>query len=147
MDFVAVVDQGIALLRQRGRLTYSTLKRQFQLDDAALEDVKELPHWDRIPFRVHTLDIGDVILGLAWGNGGSALVLRIRPARRVLGLEDIQRLAGGRECEHTGLCWDAGAGAQEAQPEEHSHPFCRHSVSPAAGPPLGARRGAVIAGQ
>ena len=40
MDFVAVVDQVIALLRQRGRLTYGTLKRQFQLDDAALEDLK-----------------------------------------------------------------------------------------------------------
>jgi hypothetical protein len=40
VDFGAVVDHVIALLRQRGRLTYSTLKRQFQLDDAALEDVK-----------------------------------------------------------------------------------------------------------
>jgi class 3 adenylate cyclase len=40
VDFVAVVDQAIALLPQRGRVTYSTLKRQFQLDDAALEDVK-----------------------------------------------------------------------------------------------------------
>ena len=40
MDFVAVVDQVMALLRQRGRVTYSTLKRQFQLDDAALEDLK-----------------------------------------------------------------------------------------------------------
>ena len=33
MDFVAVVDQAIALLRQRGRVTYRTLQRQFQLDD------------------------------------------------------------------------------------------------------------------
>ena len=32
MDFVAVVDQVIALLRQRGRLTYRTLQLQFQLD-------------------------------------------------------------------------------------------------------------------
>jgi hypothetical protein len=40
MDFVAVVDQAIALLRQRGRLTYRTLQRQFQLDDDALEDLK-----------------------------------------------------------------------------------------------------------
>ena len=40
MDFLAVVDQVIALLRQRGRLTYRTLKRQFELDDAALEDLK-----------------------------------------------------------------------------------------------------------
>jgi class 3 adenylate cyclase len=40
VDFVTLVDQVIALLRQRGRVTYSTLKRQFQLDDEALEDVK-----------------------------------------------------------------------------------------------------------
>jgi hypothetical protein len=40
VDFVAVVDHVIALLRQRDRVTYSTLKRQFQLDEAALEDVK-----------------------------------------------------------------------------------------------------------
>ena len=41
MDFVAVMDQVIALLRQRGRLTYRTLQRQFQLDDAALDDLKD----------------------------------------------------------------------------------------------------------
>ena len=40
MDFVAVVDQVIALLRQRGRVTYRLLMRQFQLDDEALEDLK-----------------------------------------------------------------------------------------------------------
>ena len=40
MDFVTVLDQVIALLRQRGRLTYRTLQRQFQLDDEALEDLK-----------------------------------------------------------------------------------------------------------
>jgi class 3 adenylate cyclase/tetratricopeptide (TPR) repeat protein len=41
VDFVAVLDQVIALLHQRGRLTYRTLKRQFELDDVALEDLKE----------------------------------------------------------------------------------------------------------
>ena len=41
VDFVAVLDQVIALLRQRGRLTYRTLQRQFQLDEVALEDLKE----------------------------------------------------------------------------------------------------------
>ena len=40
MDFVAVLDQVIALLRQRGRVAYRTLKRQFQLDDEAVEDLK-----------------------------------------------------------------------------------------------------------
>jgi class 3 adenylate cyclase len=39
MDFVAVVDQVIALLRQRGRVTYRTLQRQFQLDTDALADL------------------------------------------------------------------------------------------------------------
>src|SRR5437773_12478079 len=40
MTFEEILDQAIAMLQRRGRLTYSTLKRQFQLDDAALEDVK-----------------------------------------------------------------------------------------------------------
>jgi predicted ATPase/class 3 adenylate cyclase len=40
VDFVAVVDQVSALLRQRGRVAYRTLKRQFQLDDEAIEDLK-----------------------------------------------------------------------------------------------------------
>jgi hypothetical protein len=41
VDCVAVVDQVIALLRQRGRLTYRTLPLQFQLDEAHLEALKE----------------------------------------------------------------------------------------------------------
>jgi class 3 adenylate cyclase/tetratricopeptide (TPR) repeat protein len=41
VDFVAVVDQAIALLRQRGRLTYRTLQLQFQLDDAHLDALKD----------------------------------------------------------------------------------------------------------
>jgi class 3 adenylate cyclase/predicted ATPase len=40
-DFVAVVDQVIALLRQRGRVTYRTLQLQFQLDDTHLEVLKD----------------------------------------------------------------------------------------------------------
>ena len=41
MDFVAVLDQVIALLRQRGRVAYRTLKVQFQLDDEALAALKD----------------------------------------------------------------------------------------------------------
>src|SRR5215475_13152101 len=41
MDFVAIVDQVITLLRQRGRMTYRTLQRQFHLDDDALHDLTE----------------------------------------------------------------------------------------------------------
>src|SRR5262249_54172312 len=39
MTFEEILDQAIVLLQRRGRVTYRTLKRQFQLDDAALEDL------------------------------------------------------------------------------------------------------------
>src|SRR5712691_11105075 len=41
MDFYAILDQVIAVLRQRQRVTYRALKVQFQLDDDALEALKE----------------------------------------------------------------------------------------------------------
>jgi hypothetical protein len=40
MDFYALVDRVLDLLRRRGRVTYRALKRQFDLDDAVLEDLK-----------------------------------------------------------------------------------------------------------
>ncbi len=41
MDFYEVLDQVVALLRTRGRVTYRALKLQFQLDDEHLEALKE----------------------------------------------------------------------------------------------------------
>ena len=41
MDFYAVLDQVLALLRQRGRVSYRALKLQFHLDDEAVEALKE----------------------------------------------------------------------------------------------------------
>src|SRR6516162_4261989 len=40
MTFEEILDQAIAMLQRRGRLTYGALKRQFQLDDAYLDDLK-----------------------------------------------------------------------------------------------------------
>jgi predicted ATPase/class 3 adenylate cyclase len=40
MTFEEVVDQALAMLQRRGRVTYRLLKRQFSLDDEALEDLK-----------------------------------------------------------------------------------------------------------
>ena len=49
MDFYAVLDQVLALLRQRGRVSYRALTRQFDLDDAYLDDLKveiiEVQQW------------------------------------------------------------------------------------------------------
>ena len=41
MDFIAVMEQAIALLRQRGRVTYRTLQIQFTLDDEQLAALKD----------------------------------------------------------------------------------------------------------
>jgi hypothetical protein len=37
MDFYAMVEQGLILLRSRGRVPYRALKLQLQLDDDAIE--------------------------------------------------------------------------------------------------------------
>jgi hypothetical protein len=41
MTFEEILDHAIARLQRRGRLTYGTLKRPFQLDDAALDNLKD----------------------------------------------------------------------------------------------------------
>ena len=41
MDFYAVLDQVVALLRQRGRVTYRALQVHWQLDGEAVEALKE----------------------------------------------------------------------------------------------------------
>jgi len=48
MDFYAVLDQVVQLLRERRRVSYRALKRQFQLDDVFLEDLTGSDH------RTHT---------------------------------------------------------------------------------------------
>jgi class 3 adenylate cyclase/tetratricopeptide (TPR) repeat protein len=41
MTFEEILDHAIAMLQRRGRVTYGTLKRQFQLDNDALSDLKD----------------------------------------------------------------------------------------------------------
>jgi class 3 adenylate cyclase len=60
MDFVAVVDQVIALLRQRGRVTYRTLQLQFTLDDEQLTALKD----ELLYSQPHVVD--DAGRGLVW---------------------------------------------------------------------------------
>ena len=65
MDFVAVIEQAKALLQSKGRLTYRTLKRQFALDDEALDDLK----FELITGQKLAVDeAGDV---LVWAGGGA----------------------------------------------------------------------------
>ena len=49
MTFEEILDQAIAMLQRRGRLTYRALKRQFNLDDAFLDDLtEELIHGQQV---------------------------------------------------------------------------------------------------
>jgi class 3 adenylate cyclase len=41
VKFSEIIDQATALLQRKGRLSYRALKREFELDDEVLEDVKE----------------------------------------------------------------------------------------------------------
>ena len=79
MDFYTLLDQVIDLLRQRQRVSYRALKRQFQLDDDYLEDLKvEL-------IRVQQLAVDQEGEMLVWtGDTGSTAP----PACHVGGLPD-----------------------------------------------------------
>src|SRR6266571_6696571 len=66
MTFEEILDQAIAMLQRRGRLTYRTLQRQFQLDDAALDDLKDEIIYGQ---RLATEEDGRV---LVW-TGGTAV--------------------------------------------------------------------------
>jgi class 3 adenylate cyclase len=49
MTFDEILDQALALLQRRGRLTYRALQRQFNLDDAYLADLTaEIIHGQRL---------------------------------------------------------------------------------------------------
>ena len=41
MKFSRIVDQATALLQRKERVSYRALKREFDLDDETLEDLKE----------------------------------------------------------------------------------------------------------
>ena len=68
MTFEEILDHAMAMLQRRGRVTYRTLKRQFQLDDDALEDLKaELIKAQRLAMD----EDGEV---LVWTGGAASAV-------------------------------------------------------------------------
>ena len=78
MDFVAVMEQAIALLCQRGRVTYRTLQIQFTLDDEQLAALKDELLYSQPQVRddtgrglIWTDDSGPVLAGTAapWIEG------------------------------------------------------------------------------
>jgi TOMM system kinase/cyclase fusion protein len=78
MTFYEVLEQVIALLQRHGRVTYRALKRQFELDDDYLEDLKA----ELIEARQLAVDEQGKIL--VWTGGGTAtLELASKPTHPV----------------------------------------------------------------
>src|SRR6266850_1757874 len=66
MTFEEILNQAIALLQRQGRVSYRALKRQFDLDEAYVEDVKlEL-------IEVHQVAVDQDHTMLVWTGGAAA---------------------------------------------------------------------------
>jgi hypothetical protein len=87
MTFEGILDQAIAMLQRRGRLTYRTLQRQFQLDDAALEDLKDEIIYEQ---RLATDEDGRV---LVW-TGGTAMTPATAPRAPQPATQEASRSQG-----------------------------------------------------
>jgi TOMM system kinase/cyclase fusion protein len=68
MTFEEILDQALDMLRRRGRVTYGALKRQFNLDDAYLEDLKN----KIVDGQQQAVDEGGKVL--VWSGRPAALV-------------------------------------------------------------------------
>ena len=67
MTFEEILNQAMALLQRQGRVSYRALKRQFDLDEAYLEDVKlEL-------IEVHQVAVDQDNTMLVWIGPAAAL--------------------------------------------------------------------------
>jgi class 3 adenylate cyclase len=112
MDFVAVVDQVIALLRQRGRITYRTLQLQFMLDDAQLAALKD----ELLYSQPHVVD--DAGRGLIWvdDTGVPPILAPSPPSSASSTLPPTQTTQGARLA--------AGRAAPEAERRQLTVLFC-----------------------
>ena len=114
MDFVALVDQVVALLR-RLRVTYHALQRQFQLDAEGLADLPgELRY-------AHQEALREDEQGLMWTDEARPHTPQPGPRRRGPGPTDVHaRLSRGADpdlSQRPGRRTQAGHG-----------PVCRHQV-------------------
>jgi TOMM system kinase/cyclase fusion protein len=76
MTFEEILDQAMAMLQRRGRVTYRLLKRQFQLDDDTLADLlAELRY-------AHREAISEDEQGMVWTGGAAVLPTPPSPARQ-----------------------------------------------------------------
>ena len=92
MDFYAVLDQVVNLLRSRGRVSYRALKVQFHLDDEQLAALKEELLY------AHPDAVEEDRPGLIWTAGASVTPAPTpRPGQSVQESEQLEALPAQRE--------------------------------------------------
>ena len=74
MGFYEILDHVVDLLRQRGRVTYRALQREFQLDEDALNDLKDELLYAHLEAR------DDAGRGLVWSSPPDTASTFISPA-------------------------------------------------------------------
>src|SRR5215471_16208438 len=74
MTFEEILDQAMAMLQRRGRVTYRTLRLQFQLDEEQLEALKEAL------IDAERLAVDEQGRVLVWIGGADMLPLTTPPA-------------------------------------------------------------------
>jgi class 3 adenylate cyclase len=74
MDFYAILDQVIALVQQRQRVTYRALQRQFDLDDDTLSDLK-----DELLYAYPQV-ADDAGQGLRWTGDAASTPVQVAPS-------------------------------------------------------------------
>ena len=78
MTFEEVLDQAIAMLQRQGRVSYRALKRQFDLDDSYLEDLKA----EIIDVHQVAVDQGGTMLVWTGDTGTTPLQTVVQPVAR-----------------------------------------------------------------
>ena len=101
MDFYAILDQVIALLRQRQRVTYRALQRQFDLDEDALNDLKDALLY------AHPQVVDDEGRGLRWTGDTVSTPVQAPPSTPPASHRDAGKLSAGQAEEGLGLLREA----------------------------------------
>ncbi len=57
MKFSAIVEQVLTMLQRQGRILYRALKREFDLDDAYIEELQNTPHPSPLPQGTRGLQV------------------------------------------------------------------------------------------
>src|SRR6266702_1327480 len=111
MTFEEILDQAITMLQRRGRLTYSTLRLQFQLDDEQLAALKD----ELLYSQPHVVD--DAGRGLVWtGDTGVMPALAPSPPSPLADPQHAQPAQGIRP--------SAGLATPEAERRQLTVLFC-----------------------